>query len=221
MRIAIVGAGGHGQLIADAIWASSDTASVEIFFLDDNPTLLGTKRLGIPILGNLAALSQIDHDALVLGFGDNRGRQQFIEAHDTRGETFINVIHPRASLGRQVTLGKGVFVSANAVISTGSSVGNFSVINTGCTVGHHNRIGDFVHVGPGVHTGGDVEIGDGVFLGIGSNIMPQRTIGAWSTIGAGSLAHRNVLAGVTVVGVPAREIVKPQAHAALQVEMAI
>jgi acetyltransferase-like isoleucine patch superfamily enzyme len=52
--------------------------------------------------------------------------------------------------------------------------------------------------------GGDVRIGEGALIGIGAVVLPRVSIGAWSTVGAGAVVTKDVPAGTTVVGVPAR-----------------
>ncbi len=86
-----------------------------------------------------------------------------------------------------VVLGEGSVVFANAVINTGSIIGPNVIVNTGATIDHHARIGAHVHIAPGVHLGGTVTCGrGGAFLGIGSSVIPNRTIGAWSVSERGS-----------------------------------
>jgi hypothetical protein len=58
MRILIVGAGGHGQVVADILEAqrvAGDDVEV-IGFVDDDPELEGQHRLGRPILGDVARI---------------------------------------------------------------------------------------------------------------------------------------------------------------------
>jgi acetyltransferase-like isoleucine patch superfamily enzyme len=52
--------------------------------------------------------------------------------------------------------------------------------------------------------GGEVQIGEGTLVGIGATVMSQRTIGMWSTVGAGALVQRDLPARVTAYGVPAQ-----------------
>ena len=78
------------------------------------------------------------------------------------------------------------------------------IVNTRASVDHGCQIGAFAHVAPGVALAGDVNVGEGAFIGIGAAVVPGRSIGAWATVGAGASVVRDVAAGTTVVGVPAR-----------------
>ncbi len=71
-------------------------------------------------------------------------------------------------------------------------------------------VADHAHIAPGAHLGGDVRIGEGAFVGIGATVMPQRSIGAWSIVGAGALVHRDIPDRATAIGVPARFSAQPQ-----------
>jgi hypothetical protein len=51
-----------------------------------------------------------------------------------------------------------------------------------------------------------VQLGDGVYVGCNATILPEVTVGAWATIGAGSVAMRDVPAGATLMGVPGRVV---------------
>jgi maltose O-acetyltransferase len=55
-----------------------------------------------------------------------------------------------------------------------------------------------------VRFGRPVTIGANVWIGGGAIILPGVTIGDDAIVGAGSIVTRNVAAGVTVVGNPAR-----------------
>ncbi|HWK11115.1 MAG TPA: hypothetical protein VNR64_13740, partial [Vicinamibacterales bacterium] len=67
-------------------------------------------------------------------------------------------------------------------------------------------IGDFAHIAPGVHMGGEVAVGARAFVGIGAVVLPGIRIGADSIVGAGAIVTRDVAAGTTVVGCPAKAI---------------
>jgi maltose O-acetyltransferase len=52
--------------------------------------------------------------------------------------------------------------------------------------------------------GEEVAVGEGTLIGIGATVILPRTIGDWAVIGAGSVVSRDLPAGATAVGVPAR-----------------
>src|SRR5215208_5886851 len=58
MRILILGAGGHGQVVANVLRAQHAAGGMlEPFgYLDDDPAAQGSERLGLPVLGALAEL---------------------------------------------------------------------------------------------------------------------------------------------------------------------
>ena len=206
-RVLIVGAGGHAQVVADALlgMVREEQQLVVIGFLDDAATLHGQQFLGLPVLGPLASINEIPHDAIVLGIGNNQVRRRLYH-HLQDSEKFITAIHPRAVVAKDVPIGSGTVLCAGATVNTGSIVGKNVILNTNCTVSHHNRVADFAQVADGATTGGEVTIEEGVFVGLAATILPRRRIGKWAVVGAGAVVIRDVPDGVTVVGVPARPI---------------
>lgn len=205
MRVLIVGAGGHGQVVADALLRAQENGAVAqpIGYVDDNSALTGQVRLGLPILGTIQDLATLAYDALVIAIGNNRVRCQLYTTWQQQGYPFATVCHPRATVAPDVCIGPGSVIFAGVVVNTGSTIGANVILNTGCTVDHHNRIDDHVHIAPGVHLGGDVQIGEGTLVGIGATVMPQRTVGKWAVVGAGALVCQPVAERSTVIGTPA------------------
>jgi sugar O-acyltransferase (sialic acid O-acetyltransferase NeuD family) len=208
IRVVILGAGGHAQVVADSLrqMQAAGNAVMPIGYLDDNPQFAGRSLLGLPVLGRLDDLQRIDHDAVIVGIGDNQTRADIMAALVSRGVEFAIARHPSAIIAPDVPLGPGSMVCAGVIVNPGSVIGANVILNTGCTIDHHNRIGDHAHVAPGVHLGGDVQIGAGAFIGIGATVIPQRSVGNWSVIGAGSVVTKDIPDWVVAVGMPARLI---------------
>ncbi len=86
VRVVVLGAGGHAQVVADILLQMSlaGESVLPIGYLDDNPRLVGSSFLGLPVLGQLSELSAIDHD-VVIALGDDHalpnrfhGRDSFV-----------------------------------------------------------------------------------------------------------------------------------------------
>jgi sugar O-acyltransferase (sialic acid O-acetyltransferase NeuD family) len=208
VRVIIVGAGGHAQVVADILLRMRETGAdlVPLGYLDDNPALTGQQRLNLPILGTGAQLTAISHDALIVAIGHNETRQRLFEELQSQGARFVIARHPSAVIAPDVSIGPGSVISAGVIVNPGSTIGANVILNTGCTVDHHNQIGDHVHIAPGVHLGGDVSIGAGTLVGIGATVMPQRRVGARSVVSSGALVHQDLPDRVVAAGMPARVI---------------
>jgi sugar O-acyltransferase (sialic acid O-acetyltransferase NeuD family) len=203
VRVAIVGAGGHGKVVADALLAGPGHELSG--FLDDDPSRQRTTIWGYPVLGSVATWSRHGVEGLALGIGDNAKRKALFLRLRQDGAHLIGVRHPSVTLGRGSAIGAGTAVLARCVVNADALVGENVILNTACTVDHDCVIGAHAHLAPGVHLAGDVRIGEGTFVGIGAVVLPGVTVGAWSTIGAGAVVVRDVVDGATVTGVPGRE----------------
>ena len=87
-------------------------------------------------------------------------------------------------------------------------IGDFNHLNYCVSVGHHCRIGNFVTCNGGAHIAGSSILSDCVFVGPGAVVVDGVTVGERAKVGANAVVRKDVEAGLTVVGVPARPIEK-------------
>jgi len=73
MRVVIIGAGGHGQVVADILLkrAGQTGESLPLGFVDDDPPLALRRILGLPVFGNIQMLVALEYDAVVVAIGSN------------------------------------------------------------------------------------------------------------------------------------------------------
>jgi sugar O-acyltransferase (sialic acid O-acetyltransferase NeuD family) len=208
MRVLIVGAGGHGQVVADILLAAMRRGSdvQPRGYLDHDQALWNRLLLELPVLGSVDDCARFYHDAVIVGVGDNLARRGLFEYLTKCGERFVTALHPSAVLSSSCEIGQGTVIAPNVVVNTGARVGENVILNTSCTVDHHNEIADHAHIAPGVRLGGQVSIGQGALIGIGATVMPRCRVGAWSIVGAGAVVTEDLADGVVAIGSPARTL---------------
>ena len=199
-RLVIIGAGGHGKVVADNALKNGYT---DICFLDDQSTGM---CMGLPIVGTSAAIPELNDGKtdFVIAIGNNKVRKQIVEAYDVR---WITLIHPSAQIATGVSIGKGTVVMANAVINACATIGAHCIINTSAVVEHDNVIGDYVHISPKAALGGTVRIGALSHIGIGAVVRNNIQIHGMSMIGAGAVVVKDIEYLGTYIGVPAKEMI--------------
>jgi sugar O-acyltransferase (sialic acid O-acetyltransferase NeuD family) len=203
-NLLIIGAGGHGRVVADA--ASLSGAWSKVAFLDDRfPMEKHSSWLVIGSTGDAVNFLE-DYSDLIVGIGNNELRVKLLQKYKALGFNIPTIIHPRAVVSNDASAGEGTFIAANAVVNIGAQIGPGGIINTNSTVEHDCTLGQGVHVSPGANVAGEVTIGDYSWVGIGSSVIQGITIGSRTIIGAGSVVIHPVEDSRTVVGVPARVI---------------
>jgi sugar O-acyltransferase (sialic acid O-acetyltransferase NeuD family) len=208
MKIIVIGASGHGQVVADVLfqmWTKGREMEI-VGFLDDDAALTGTKVMGLNVLGKVADLPNLPHDCVILGIGDNAARARLFAELSAAGKRFATAIHPSAVLAPDVVVSPGAVLCAGVVINTGARVLENAILNTCSSLDHHSVLAAHAHVAPGVHLAGNVHVGEGALVGIGSCAVPGVRIGAWSVVGAGTAVIRDVPERATVGGVPAKPL---------------
>ena len=108
--------------------------------------------------------------------------------------------------GSNIRLGAGVFLNFNCVILDVAevSIGDKTQIGPGVQILTADHPRDAATRAAGLEFGRPVRIGRNVWIGAGAIILPGVTVGDDAIIGAGAVVTRDVAAGATVVGNPAR-----------------
>ncbi len=203
-RLAILGASGHGKVVADTAEVCGWT---EVLFFDDAwPSLTSNGVWDVVGTGQDFFENAHKFDGVVVAIGNNTIRQVKLAALFQQGATLATLIHPLACVSRHANVGAGSVVFAGAVLNAGASVGIGGILNTGCSVDHDCFLADSVHISPGARLAGGVTIGQCSWVGIGACVKQLISIGENVVVGAGAAVVSDVGEGVTVVGVPARAL---------------
>ena len=199
----IIGAGGHGKVIADLMQCQGIAV---IGFLDDDLSLIGQQVLGLPVLGKTDQWIDFEPTGLVVGVGDNTIRRKIVDRllqHDA-ALPWVTLVHPNAVVAASVRLGVGTVVMAGAIINADTVVGDHAIVNTGATIDHDCEIGSFVHIAPGTNLAGGVTVGEGTLIGISACVIPLKKIGRETVVGAGAVVIDDIPDNVVAKGNPAR-----------------
>ena len=197
-RVVIIGAGGHGKVVADIVIKSGDKL---LGYLDDSAF---GEICGFPVLGKVNDCERFSDAEFIIAIGNSTIREKLADSLCVKWYT---AIHPSAvisSLG--VEISEGSVIMANAVINSCARVGRHCIINTSAVIEHDNVIGDFAHISVGAKLGGTVNVGKRSWIGIGATVKNNTNICDNCLIGAGTVVINDIRESGTYVGVPARKI---------------
>jgi sugar O-acyltransferase (sialic acid O-acetyltransferase NeuD family) len=211
-KLIVIGAGGFGSEVA---WAAENcnarSPKFEIVgFADDNPAKIGGTYYGYPVLGSLEDMDRKfdEKPGFLCAIGNNRHRVRVVERALRLGWSPVTVIDPSVIVGKVAKVGLGTYVGAGTIISIHSSVGDHVIINHCCSIGHDSKLEDFVQVSPGGRVSGACVLKRGATMASNAALAPRVVVGEFATVGACSFAVCNVPAGATVVGSPARTMLR-------------
>lgn len=198
--VVIIGASGHGKVIADTVLKSGDKV---VGFLDDG-VKKGTQIVGFSVLGKTEDYKNYADCEFVIAIGDSYIREKIANELPVKWYT---AIHPTAVISSlDVEIGEGTVVMANAVINSSAKIGKHCIINTGAIVEHDNVLEDYVHLSPNVVLSGIVKVGKSTHIGAGSCTKQVLNIASDCVFGAGSVIVKDITESGTYAGVPVKKI---------------
>ena len=202
--LVIMGAGGHGRVVAEIAELGSFS---RIVFVDTQASQI-RQNLHWPVVGKSFDDVSGKFSAFV-AIGDNALRLTKIAELTACGIEPVTLVHPSASVSRYAILGSGTVIMPQVVVNAGAHIGRGVIANSGCTIDHDCIIGDGVHISPGVNLAGGVNVGDCSWIGIGSCVREGLSIGRNVMVAAGSVVVSSIADGQRVFGAPARPRAKP------------
>lgn len=204
--LAILGASGHGKVVADCAQACGWQS---VSFYDDRwPGIDESGHWAICGTTETLLNSLQDYDGVIVAIGDCVTRLERVTALHRAGALLVSLVHPSAVVSPYALIGEATVVFAGAVVNVDARLGDAVIINTGASVDHDCIVGDGAHISPGARLAGSVIVGELAWVGVGASVRQGIAIGAGAMVGAGAAVVSNVDADFTVVGVPARPLMR-------------
>lgn len=201
-KLLIIGASGHGKVIADMV--TSNCIYETVHFLDDNVKV--QKQLNNGILGDSSyAIEHKEEFDVIVGIGNSIIRKRIQEVMIKNGVSVATLIHPDAQISSDVEIGCGSVVMAGSVIQRGTQIGKGVIVNTLSSIDHECCIGDYCHVAVGSNLAGNVNVQENTWIGAGAVVSNNLSIVAGSVIGAGAVVVKNITEKSTYTGIPAKK----------------
>lgn len=165
---------------------------------------------GARVIGTLDRFPALYHEygkpAVLLAMSSNSRKREICRSLDALAPVYAKAIHPTAVIARTAEIGHGVIVNPGAVVQPFARVGNHVMIHAGAIVEHDCVVSDFANIAPRAILAGHVKVGQCSTVYAGAVIIPGVNLGESCVVGAGAVVLRDVADGVTVAGVPAKQL---------------
>lgn len=207
-HLIIIGARGFGREVYNtAIESIGYGIDFDIKgFLDDKSDALDGFEGYPPIISSVENYKLQQDDVFICALGEVKWKKYYTQLVLDRGGRFISLIHNQSYVSKNVKYGVGCIFLAGSRIHCDVKIGNYVVVQPYAIIGHDVKVGDWCHINAFADCGGASIIGNGVTLHTHSFVLPKCKISDNVTLGACSVALKDIDEGKTIFGVPAREI---------------
>lgn len=212
---AVYGASGFGREVMPLVRAQLQEQNLplsQFIFIDDNPEkaeINGYKVLTYQQFLNLDASQRF----VTLAIANSAVREKLNTQCLNDGVTPLHVQASNVCVLDDVQLAEGSILCPFVTLTSNIKIGRQFHANIYSYVAHDCIIGDYVTFAPGVKCNGNIVIEDHAYIGTGAVIKQGKpgeplVIGRGAVVGMGAVVTKNVPAGATVVGNPAKPLVK-------------
>ena len=187
----IVGAGGHGRSVAEAVLAAGSYKVVG--FVDDAASAL-QHVWALPVFGATADLTSYREyaDVAIVAMGNNRLREELHGRLTVAGFELATVVHPKAVVSPRAVIGAGCAIMAGAIVGTGAQLGAGVIVNCGAVIDHDGRVDDFCHLGVNAAMSGGSVLGRGAWMQAGCVLGYGAMVDAWRVLGPGEAVNKSI-----------------------------
>lgn len=202
----IIGASGFGK---EVHWLAKRCNRNILGFLDDTEEKQGINILDSKILGKIEDWVKYRSTEFIIAIGSPNGRKIVKDKMLLSGKPkFTTLIDPSAIIGNSVTIGDGSILCAGVICTVNIEIKDHVIINLNSTIGHDVIINNYCTISPNASISGNIEIKELCEIGTGACLREKITIGRRSLIGMGSVVIKSIEESSTIVGNPAKKLVK-------------
>ncbi len=146
--------------------------------LDDNPN----SQINDEYLGQIDKYQPKSDDRFLITIGSPEHRIRIYHMLLDKGAEFFSYIHPSCHIAPSASIGDGVILCANSIVSTDAVIEHNVAINVFCSIGHDSQVSAHSVLSPYCAVNGAAVVGSECFLATRVTMFPSAELGSQSIV---------------------------------------